>query len=69
MRTIYRWQLDQTLKYHRKIHIKSDIWIVSWYGTKSKWGLFKWNFHDIVCYPLTFIFVPIRVKETEKYHE
>ena len=66
MRTIYKnWKTEQALKYHRKIHIKSDIWLVSWYGTKSEYGLFKWNFHNIIHYPLTFVFVPVRVKEPD----
>lgn len=65
IRTIYRWQLDQLLKYNRKIHIYSDIWLVSLYATKSRYGLFKLNFYNIIHYPLTFVLVPIRVKESD----
>lgn len=61
MRKISRSQLEVKLKYNRKIHMLSGIWLVSLYSTKSKEGGFKINFYNSVHYPLTFLMVPVKV--------
>lgn len=61
MRKIYKWQLEQKLKHFRKIHIIRGIWLVSLCSATTKEGTFPLNLHNIIHFPLTFIFVPIKV--------
>lgn len=61
MITISKFKLENNLKYFRKIHVFSDVWLVSLYAPVTKHG-FKPNFYNIIRYPLTLIFIPIRVR-------
>lgn len=60
---IYRITLTKKLRYHRKIHIYGGLWLISLYSSKSRNGLFYWNIHNILLYTLTFVFIPVQVKE------
>lgn len=57
-----RWKFENRLKYFRKIHIFSNLWFISIYGktTKEKTNL---NVTNIIKFILSFIFIPVIIKE------
>lgn len=61
MRKIYKWQFEEKLKHFRKIHIAHGIWLVALCSAKTEEGKFPLNMYNIIHFPLTFIFVPIKV--------
>lgn len=63
MRKIYRYQLENNLKYFRKIHIHSDVWLVSLYAKYAQDGKSPFNFHNVIVFPLSFVFIPVKVKD------
>ena len=58
---IYKWQFEKKLKYFRKIHIWNGLWFVSLYSAKTEDGTFPLNFHNMVRFILTFVFIPVKV--------
>lgn len=71
MMGISEYQLQNKLKYHRKVHIFDGLYLVSLYSSKGDCGYFVWNLHNIFLFPLTFLFLPIRVYKNrrEKYEK
>ncbi len=61
MKKIYGRKLGRELKYFRKIHIYHGIWLVSLYAKRTQQGKFPVNIHNILCVPLSFIMVPVKV--------
>lgn len=60
---ITKFQLDNNLKYFRKIHIYKNLWMVSLMATKTMDGKFFWNVENCFRYLLSFVLVPVKVKD------
>ena len=69
MLTISKRIFDEKVCCHRKIHIYKNYYLVSIYAKCSYDGKFHFNLHNILLYPLPFVYRLVKVvpnKEIEK---
>lgn len=58
---VSEYVFEKRLKYHRKIHVYKNLWLVSLYSSNCVNGKYYWNIRNILLYPFTFLFIPITV--------
>lgn len=63
---VSEYVFEKRLKYHRKIHIYKNLWLVSLYSSNCVNGKYYWNIRNILLYPFTFVFIPITVERKEE---
>nr|DAV33860.1 MAG TPA: hypothetical protein [Caudoviricetes sp.] len=59
---VSEYVFEKRLKYHRKIHVYKNLWLVSLYSANCVNGKYYWNIRNILLYPFTFLFIPITVE-------
>ena len=61
MFTVSKYVFDEMLCNHRKIHLYKNYYLISIYSKCCYDGKWHWNLHNIILFPLTFVYRIIKV--------